>query len=148
MKEEETFVPHHRLLTARPHLIQAPGLLMERAQFLGHEPTVCPSPQARIKAIYVFPPHSVSVFFIWLWWAGKAKILASNMPCVESSESSPLDRQGSPSLVFLLQVALTFRALYILGITQSFLVLLFPSPPPLLPSLPFLVCYLFIFFRL
>ena len=99
-----------------------------------HEPTVCPSPQARIKAIYVFPPHSVSVFFIWLWWAGKAKILASNMPCVESSESSPLDRQGSPSLVFLLQVARTFRALYILGITQSFLVLLFPSPPPLLSN--------------
>ena len=37
-----TFVPHHLLLTARPHLIQAPGLLTE-AQFLRHEPTVFPS---------------------------------------------------------------------------------------------------------
>ena len=82
------------------------------AQSLRREPTVCPSPRARIKAIYLFPAHPVSVFFIRLWCAGKAKILAGHTPCTESSESSPLDRQGSPSLVSLLQVARTFRAVY------------------------------------
>ena len=33
--------------------------------------------QLRIKVTFLFPPSSVSVFFIWLWWAEKAKILVS-----------------------------------------------------------------------
>ena len=48
------------------------------AQLLGHEPTIFPSPLAEIKAIFLFPPNSVSVFFIQLRWAEKAKILASD----------------------------------------------------------------------
>ena len=42
--------------------------------FLKHEPTLY---QLRIKADFLFPPDSVSVFFIWFQWAEKAKILAS-----------------------------------------------------------------------
>ena len=40
-----------------------------------------PSLPLRIKATFLFPPNSVSVFFflIQLWWVEKAKILASNM---------------------------------------------------------------------
>ena len=30
-----------------------------------------------LKATFLFPPNSVSVLFIWLWWAEKTKILAS-----------------------------------------------------------------------
>ena len=117
------------------------------AQSLRREPTVCPSPRARIKAIYLFPPHPVSVFFIRLWCAGKAKILASHTPCTGSSESSPLDRQGSPSLVSLLQVAHTFRAVHILGITQSFLFLVFSfpsSPSSVSSSFPGLLSFYFL----
>ena len=47
-------------------------------QFLRHEPTVFPFLHLSIKPIFLFPPDSVSVFFIWLWWAEKAKILVSN----------------------------------------------------------------------
>ena len=32
----------------------------------------------RIKATFLFPPNSVSIFFIQLQWAEMAKILASN----------------------------------------------------------------------
>ena len=39
---------------------------------------VSPLHQLRIKAIFQFPPNSVSVFFIRLRWAEEAKILASN----------------------------------------------------------------------
>ena len=42
----------------------------------------------RIKATFlypVFPPDSVSVFFIWLQWAEKAKALAGNMSGVNTS---------------------------------------------------------------
>ena len=97
------------------------------AQSLRREPTVCPSPRARIKAIYLFPPRPVSVFFIRLWGAGKAKILAGHTPCTESSESSPLDRQEVP--LFFLFFRLPARSeLFILGITQSFLFLVFSFP--------------------
>ena len=34
--------------------------------------------QLRIKATFLFPPNSVSIFFIQPWWAEKAKILTSN----------------------------------------------------------------------
>ena len=30
-----------------------------------------------LKATFLFPPNSVSVLFIWLWWAEKTKNLAS-----------------------------------------------------------------------
>jgi len=30
-----------------------------------------------LKATFLFPPNSVSVLFIWLWWAEKTKILVS-----------------------------------------------------------------------
>ena len=40
---------------------------------------------------FLFPPNSVYVFFIQLWWAEKAKILASNMThaviCILTPES-------------------------------------------------------------
>ena len=35
----------------------------------------------RIKATFLFPPNSLSVYFIWLRWAEKPKILASNSFC-------------------------------------------------------------------
>ena len=35
--------------------------------------------QLRIKAIFLFPPNSVFVYFIPRQWAEKAKILASNI---------------------------------------------------------------------
>ena len=37
-----------------------------------------PLHQLRIKAIFLFPPNSVSIFFIQLQWAEKAKILGGN----------------------------------------------------------------------
>ena len=37
-----------------------------------------PIRQLRIKATFLFPPGAAYVFLIWLWWAEKAKILASN----------------------------------------------------------------------
>ena len=42
-----------------------------------HETTVLRPCQLRIKATFLFPPNSA--FFIWLWEAEKAKILASNI---------------------------------------------------------------------
>ena len=45
-----------------------------------------PSPPSGIKATFLFPPDSVSVIFIQLRWAEKAKILASNA----STHVSPL----------------------------------------------------------
>lgn len=32
----------------------------------------------RVKTTFLFPPKPISIFFIWLRWAAKAKILASN----------------------------------------------------------------------
>ena len=40
---------------------------------------VLPRCQLRIKATFLFPPNSVSIFFIPLWWAEKAKILAATL---------------------------------------------------------------------
>ena len=148
-QERITFAPHQQLLTASGDLDKPLGFSWRwgRGTALEAWAHVCPSPRARIKVIYLFPPHPVSVFFIRLWWAGKAKILAGNMPCIESSESSPLDRQGSPSLVFILQVAHTFRAVYIFGITQSFLVLVFSflsSPSSISSSFPGVLFFYFL----
>ena len=62
-----TFIPHQWLLTASPCLTQAPRLLVEwGAQFFRHKPTVSPLHKLRIKATFLFPPNSVSVFFIQL----------------------------------------------------------------------------------
>ena len=40
---------------------------------------VLPHCQLRIKATFLLPPNSVSVFFILLWWAEKATILAATL---------------------------------------------------------------------
>jgi len=75
----------------------------------------------RIKATFVSPSNSVSVFFIWLHWAEKAKILASS-----NSSSWPLSvelpwKQGSRVTVnsdFLWVWAQTWdcRAMWFLGV--------------------------------
>ena len=66
-------------VTFAPHLIQAPGLLMERGRSSGGMRPLCSALcRQRIKATFLFPPNSVSIFFIQLRWAEKVKILAGN----------------------------------------------------------------------
>ena len=48
------------------------------AQFPRRESTMFPSPPAEKKKVKSISPNSVSICFIWLRWAEKAKILASN----------------------------------------------------------------------
>ena len=44
---------------------------------LEEEPAMSPLCQLRMKATFVFPPNSAPVFFIWLLWAEKIKILSA-----------------------------------------------------------------------
>ena len=72
-------VPYHRLLTASLHHMKAPRLLIRVGHSSWGMSLLCsPLHQLRIKATFLFPPNSVSVIYIWLRWAEKAKILASN----------------------------------------------------------------------
>ena len=78
IQDPYTFIPYHRPLTASPHLYNPPDSSWKEAQFFRQEPVVCyPLYQLRIKATFLFPPCSVSVFFIWLQWTQKAKILVA-----------------------------------------------------------------------
>ena len=43
---------------------------------------VLPSAGLMIKAIFLFPPNSVSTIFIQLWWAKKTKILAATVAAI------------------------------------------------------------------
>ena len=53
-----------------PHSLWREEIVLE-----AHACCVLLSASLRIKAIFLFPPDSVSVIFISLWWAEKAKIL-------------------------------------------------------------------------
>ena len=59
-----------------PHLIEAPRLPMVGEAWAYCVPL---STGWEFEATFLFPPNSVSVFFIRLWWAEKAMILASNV---------------------------------------------------------------------
>ena len=64
IQDPGTFVPHHPPLIESLHLIEALRLLMGGVTVL-EAVAYCVSPlrQLRIKATFLFPPYSVSVFF-------------------------------------------------------------------------------------
>ena len=70
-------------------------------QSLRHEFTGFPSPPAEKKSPFLFPATSVSVFFIRLQWAEKAKILASSEACPRPPDTSEFQGRRRPlTLVF------------------------------------------------
>ena len=48
----------------------------------GIESALSPLYMLRIKATFLFPPKALSILFIWLRWAEKAKILGG-ISCIE-----------------------------------------------------------------
>ena len=78
-QDRNTLVPHHRLLTSSPHLIEAPRLLMGEEGHSSWGVSLLRScvHQLRIKPPFLFQTLS-PYFFILLRWAEKVKILASN----------------------------------------------------------------------
>ena len=66
------------------------GQILRQEPTLSHVPLTPPTSlcRLRIKATFLYPispPISVSMFFIWLRWAEKAKALAGNMSDVNTS---------------------------------------------------------------
>ena len=85
-KEEEykTFTPLFLITDPLIYIITPPNSSWEGHTVL--EALACsPLLWLRIKATLLFSPNSVSVFFIWLGWAEKAKIFDSIIGDKESA---------------------------------------------------------------
>ena len=96
-----TFVPHHRLLTVSPclvvQMVKNPQVWSLGQEDLEKGMATYPS---ILKTTFLFPPDSVSVLFIQLWWAEKAKNLASkSVITVGTSIAEPMQNLGKPRLL-------------------------------------------------
>ena len=78
------FVPYLQALTVSPDPQYDPLDSWWRRDRLIEAGTyrVLPSAGLMIKAIFLFPPHSISTIFIQLWWAKKTKILAETVDAI------------------------------------------------------------------
>ena len=83
-----TFVPHYwpwLQILALYKIFMGAGVV--GVQFLSLEPTVFTSP-LRITPTFLFPPNSVSVYFIHFWWARKPRF------CPTKATNSLIDYQN------------------------------------------------------
>ena len=97
-----TFVPHHWLLTVSPCLVFQ---MVKNPQVwsLGQQDPLekgMATYSSILKAIFLFPPNSVSVFFIQFLWAEKAKNLASkSIITIGAAIAEPMQNLGKSRLL-------------------------------------------------